>query len=58
MYWVKLAKGHMIAFNILNIGRLKLCAAAIGGAKRAATTTIVYANTRNNSNNLLPILAQ
>jgi alkylation response protein AidB-like acyl-CoA dehydrogenase len=39
-------KGHVIAFNILNIGRLKLCAAAMGGAKRAATTSIQYANTR------------
>src|SRR5437588_2687938 len=39
-------KGHLIAFNILNIGRLKLCAAALGGAKRALTTTIQYANTR------------
>ena len=42
----EIGKGHVIAFNILNIGRLKLCAAAIGGAKRAATTSIVYANTR------------
>ena len=42
----EIGKGHIIAFNILNIGRLKLCAAALGGAKRAATTTIVYANTR------------
>lgn len=39
-------KGHVIAFNILNIGRLKLCAAALGGAKRASTTSIEYANTR------------
>jgi alkylation response protein AidB-like acyl-CoA dehydrogenase len=39
-------KGHLIAFNILNIGRLKLCAAALGGAKRALTTCIQYANTR------------
>jgi alkylation response protein AidB-like acyl-CoA dehydrogenase len=54
----EIGKGHIIAFNILNIGRLKLCAAAIGGAKRAATTTIVYANTRNNSNNPLLILAR
>ncbi|RYG42084.1 MAG: hypothetical protein EOO01_23785 [Chitinophagaceae bacterium] len=37
---------HVIAFNILNIGRLKLCAAALGGAKRAATTAIEYALTR------------
>lgn len=39
-------KGHVIAFNILNVGRLKLCAAAIGGAKRALTTTVQYAKTR------------
>ncbi|HEX5551791.1 MAG TPA: acyl-CoA dehydrogenase family protein [Chitinophagaceae bacterium] len=39
-------KGHKIAFNILNIGRLKLCAAALGGAKKAATITIRYAATR------------
>ncbi|HKH61355.1 MAG TPA: acyl-CoA dehydrogenase family protein [Flavitalea sp.] len=39
-------KGHVIAFNILNIGRLKLCAAALGGAKRAANTSIQYAITR------------
>jgi alkylation response protein AidB-like acyl-CoA dehydrogenase len=39
-------KGHIIAFNILNIGRLKLCAAAIGGSKRALDITVQYANTR------------
>ena len=42
----EIGKGHIIAFNILNIGRLKLCAAALGGAKRAATTSIQYAVTR------------
>jgi alkylation response protein AidB-like acyl-CoA dehydrogenase len=42
----EVGKGHIIAFNILNIGRLKLCAAAIGGAKRAAATSIQYALTR------------
>ncbi|MDX2047930.1 MAG: acyl-CoA dehydrogenase family protein [Chitinophagaceae bacterium] len=42
----EIGKGHVIAFNILNIGRLKLCAAALGGAKRAATTSVQYANTR------------
>jgi alkylation response protein AidB-like acyl-CoA dehydrogenase len=42
----EIGKGHIIAFNILNIGRLKLCAAALGGAKRAATTSIQYAKTR------------
>lgn len=39
-------KGHLIAFNILNIGRLKLCAAALGGAKRAADLSIRYAAAR------------
>jgi alkylation response protein AidB-like acyl-CoA dehydrogenase len=39
-------KGHVIAFNILNIGRLKLCAAAMGGSKRATDVTVKYANTR------------
>lgn len=42
----EIGKGHIIAFNILNIGRLKLCAAALGGAKRATNTTIQYATTR------------
>lgn len=42
----EIGKGHVIAFNILNIGRLKLCAAAMGGAKRAASTSVQYANTR------------
>jgi alkylation response protein AidB-like acyl-CoA dehydrogenase len=42
----EIGKGHIIAFNILNIGRLKLCAAALGGAKRAATISIQYARTR------------
>ncbi len=42
----EVGKGHKIAFNILNIGRLKLCAAAIGGARRAVTDSVVYAKTR------------
>ncbi len=39
-------KGHKIAFDILNIGRLKLCAAALGGSKRATNLAVNYANTR------------
>lgn len=39
----EIGKGHIIAFNILNIGRLKLCAACIGGSKRATTTSVQYA---------------
>jgi alkylation response protein AidB-like acyl-CoA dehydrogenase len=42
----EIGKGHVIAFNILNIGRLKLTAAALGGAKRALNTSIEYALTR------------
>ena len=42
----EIGKGHVIAFNILNIGRLKLAAAANGGAKMALTNAIEYANTR------------
>lgn len=42
----EIGKGHRIAFNILNIGRLKLCAAANGGARRAISYTVEYAKTR------------
>jgi alkylation response protein AidB-like acyl-CoA dehydrogenase len=42
----EVGKGHKIAFNILNIGRLKLCAAATGGARRALSYTVEYAKTR------------
>ena len=42
----EVGKGHIIAFNILNIGRLKLCAAALGGAKMALDASVQYANTR------------
>ena len=42
----EIGKGHKIAFNILNIGRLKLCAAATGGARRALTGSVLYAKTR------------
>jgi len=42
----EIGKGHVIAFNILNIGRLKLAAAAIGGAKLALKNSLEYAKTR------------
>lgn len=42
----EIGKGHKIAFNILNIGRLKLCAAAVGGARRALNTSVEYSITR------------
>lgn len=42
----EIGKGHVIAFNILNIGRLKLCAAALGAAKKSIDITVQYANSR------------
>ncbi|MCF2490517.1 acyl-CoA dehydrogenase family protein [Dyadobacter sp. CY347] len=38
--------GFKIAVNILNIGRIKLAAAALGGAKRVTHQAINYANER------------
>ncbi len=38
--------GFKIAVNILNIGRIKLAAAALGGSKRVASQAIQYANER------------
>lgn len=42
----EVGRGHIIAFNILNIGRLKLCAAALGAAKYAMDISLNYAITR------------
>ena len=39
-------KGHHIAFNILNMGRFKLAAAALGGGRRALELGIQYAKER------------
>jgi len=38
--------GFKIAVNILNIGRIKLAAAAVGGSKGTSTLSIKYANER------------
>ncbi|HBH04999.1 MAG TPA: acyl-CoA dehydrogenase [Flavobacteriales bacterium] len=40
-------EGFKIALNILNIGRIKLAGAVIGGAKGTLTEAIRYANERN-----------
>lgn len=42
----EIGRGHIIAFNILNIGRYKLGVGAVGGAKRALDITIPYTNQR------------
>jgi len=43
----KIGQGHKIAFNVLNIGRYKLCAMAVGGSKQAIKVATKYANERN-----------
>ena len=39
-------KGHLIAFNILNVGRFKLGVLTMGGSKSAVKTATQYANER------------
>ncbi|MFB7139300.1 acyl-CoA dehydrogenase family protein [Gottfriedia sp. NPDC056225] len=42
----EIGKGHVIAFNILNIGRYKLAVGTVGGSKRALELSAIYANQR------------
>ncbi|MFL6557749.1 MAG: acyl-CoA dehydrogenase family protein, partial [Bacillus sp. (in: firmicutes)] len=42
----EIGKGHVIAFNILNIGRYKLAVGSVGGSKKAFELTVKYANGR------------
>ncbi len=42
----EIGRGHIIAFNILNIGRLKLGAFALGGAKNVLAVSLKYAKER------------
>src|SRR5581483_11628395 len=42
----EVGRGHVIAFNILNIGRLKLGPGAIGGAKNVLALCLKYAKQR------------
>ncbi len=42
----EIGRGHIIAFNILNLGRLKLGAFAIGGAKNVLQVSLAYAKDR------------
>src|SRR5271169_4092878 len=41
-----IGKGHIIAFNILNIGRFKLGAGCVGGARTSLQHAIAYAKDR------------
>src|ERR1700736_4959746 len=42
----EIGKGHVIAFNILNIGRFKLGAMCVGGARESMNNAIGYAKQR------------
>jgi len=42
----QVGKGHVIAFNILNIGRFKLGAMCVGGARVSLENSIAYARQR------------
>ncbi|SDN70267.1 Acyl-CoA dehydrogenase [Paenibacillus sp. yr247] len=46
----EVGKGHLIAFNILNIGRYKLAAWCVGAGKEAIELSSKYANTRKQFN--------
>src|SRR5579863_10488293 len=42
----EIGRGHIIAFNILNLGRLKLGPFAVGGSKNVLKVSIAYAKQR------------
>src|SRR6266853_600511 len=42
----EIGKGHVIAFNILNIGRFKLGAMCVGGARVSLESAVAYAKQR------------
>ena len=42
----EVGKGHIIAFNILNVGRFKLGAGCVGGARTSLQNAIAYAKQR------------
>ncbi|RTE05823.1 acyl-CoA dehydrogenase family protein [Paenibacillus whitsoniae] len=42
----EIGKGHLIAFNILNIGRYKLATGCVGACKETIELAVKYANTR------------
>lgn len=46
----EIGKGHKIAFNILNLGRLKLGVGALGGMKYQTETALNYARDRKQFN--------
>ena len=42
----EIGKGHLIAFNVLNVGRIKLGAGSVGAARNCIESAIAYAKQR------------
>ena len=49
----EIGRGHIIAFNVLNIGRFKIASTALGTAKRSIELATKYANERKQFNKSL-----
>src|SRR5262244_3618497 len=49
----EIGKGHVIAFNILNVGRFKLGAMCVGGARLSLENAIAYAKQRKAFNRVI-----
>jgi alkylation response protein AidB-like acyl-CoA dehydrogenase len=49
----EIGKGHIIAFNILNVGRFKLGAMCVGGARVSLENAIAYAKQRKAFNKVI-----
>ncbi len=49
----EIGKGHVIAFNILNVGRFKLGAMCVGGARVSIQNAIAYAKQRKAFNKVI-----
>jgi alkylation response protein AidB-like acyl-CoA dehydrogenase len=49
----EIGKGHVIAFNILNIGRFKLGAMCVGGARVSLQNAVAYAKQRKAFNKVI-----
>src|SRR6202035_4324180 len=49
----EIGKGHVIAFNILNVGRFKLGAMCVGGARESLNNALAYAEQRKAFNKVI-----
>lgn len=46
----EIGKGHLVAFNILNVGRFKMAPSCVGGGKRSTNLSLQYAMHRKQFN--------